>query len=147
VQSVKSEPRPAYTSGVLDGSLYFFGRALDVFAVHTELSLSFVAGSSMFGDSITSSCGNRIAKMFRTEPKDVLRNQKLNDHGFAELCVIVHRWCGHQKEVKHALNYAHGNRCCRFDRHDVTGSSRQRGTHLSPSVRRRLLSIPLRREE
>jgi hypothetical protein len=88
-----------------------------------------------------------LQKMFRTEPKDVLRNQKLNDHGFAELCVIVHRWCGHQKEVKHALNYAHGNRCCRFDRHDVTGSSRQRGTHLSPSVRRRLLSIPLRREE
>src|SRR6516165_6501133 len=73
-------------------------------------------------------------RMFRNEIKNFLQGTRLS------IC------CGTPKEVKHALNYTHGNRCRGFDRHDITGSSRQRRTHLSTSLRRRLLPNPLHRQ-
>jgi hypothetical protein len=66
---------------------------------------------------------------------------------FEELRMLLHRFRETAKGVKHALYCLLGNRCCGLDRHDVIGSSRQRGTRLSSSMRPRFLSIPLRREE
>jgi hypothetical protein len=71
-------------------------------------------------------------KLFREEPQKCFSNKKLFPGTKGDPGLLL---AGTTEEVKHALNYAHGNRCRGFECHDITGSSRQRRTHLSPSLR------------
>jgi hypothetical protein len=66
------------------------------------------------------------------EPKNVLRNEIwFLGTPFDRASLFA----GTTKEVKHALDYAHGNRCRGFEYRDITGSPGQRGTRLSSSLR------------
>jgi hypothetical protein len=87
-----------------------------------------------------------LAPSFQNVPQGTEKCFAQSNMAFEELHVIVHRCLRTTEEVNHALNYAHGNCCRGIECHDVTGGSRQRGTHLSSSVRRRLLPISLRRK-
>jgi hypothetical protein len=70
------------------------------------------------------SFGHRVKGSVRNL-KNVVQIKKC----FQELRATPHGCLG-SKELKHALNYAYGNRCRGSNSYYVAGSSRQRGSHL-----------------